>query len=297
MTTEQKQGNREHKDSVFKLLFSEPEILRELYSAIEGVDLPPDIPIDINTISGVLVKGIRNDISFIIDKRLVLLTEHQSTINPNMPLRVFRYFGKVLNKIVNYDKAFNRQLIKIPRPKFIVLYNGKSPFPEHVTLKLSDAFMDTEGLTGENDQVSLELTVDVYNINNGQNKEIQRKCDTLNEYGIFIEKIREYESTGLSLDEALKCAVKYCIENNILRDFLMKHGSEVIAMLVEEYTTEDFLKAMVEEALEEAREEGLEKGREEGREEGQNGVLELMDQGWSSEKIKAYLNEKSGSRG
>ena len=249
------QANREHKDSVFRLLFSKPEILRELYSAIEGVELPPDVPIDINTISGVLVKGIRNDISFIIDKRLVLLTEHQSSINPNMPLRIFRYFEKVLNKIVDYEKIFNKQLIKIPKPKFIVLYNGKEPYPEHGTMRFSDAFMDTEGLTVEEDEASLELTVQVYNINHGQNKEIQQKCDTLNEYGLFIDKIREYEKTGLTLEESVKGAVIYCIENNILKDFLREHGSEVVSMMVEEYTTEDFLEAMMEEAREEGREE------------------------------------------
>ena len=249
------QANREHKDSVFRLLFSKPEILRELYSAIEGVELPPDIPIDINTISGVLVKGIRNDISFIIDKRLVLLTEHQSSINPNMPLRVFRYFEKVLNKIVDYKKVFNKQLVRIPKPKFIVLYNGKEPYPEHDTLRFSDAFMDTEGLTAEEDEASLELTVQVYNINHGQNREIQQKCDTLNEYGLFIDKIREYEKTGLSLEESVKGAVIYCIENDILKDFLREHGSEVVSMMAEEYTTEDFLEAMMEEAREEKAEQ------------------------------------------
>jgi len=226
-----------------------------LYSAIEGVELPPDIPIDINTISGVLVKGIRNDISFIIDKRLVLLTEHQSSINPNMPLRVFRYFEKVLNKIVDYKKVFNKQLVRIPKPKFIVLYNGKEPYPEHDTLRFSDAFMDTEGLTAEEDEASLELTVQVYNINHGQNREIQQKCDTLNEYGLFIDKIREYEKTGLSLEESVKGAVIYCIENDILKDFLREHGSEVVSMMAEEYTTEDFLEAMMEEAREEKAEQ------------------------------------------
>jgi hypothetical protein len=75
---EQKQANRQHKSSVFSLLFSKPEILRELYSAIEGIELPPDVPVNINTISGVLVKGMRNDISFIIDNRLVVILEHQS---------------------------------------------------------------------------------------------------------------------------------------------------------------------------------------------------------------------------
>jgi hypothetical protein len=49
--------NKEYKDSVFSLLFSNPDALRELYSAIAGVELPPDISIDINTLSDVLIKG------------------------------------------------------------------------------------------------------------------------------------------------------------------------------------------------------------------------------------------------
>ena len=289
-------ANREHKDSVFRLLFSKPEILRELYSAIEGVELPPDVPIDINTISGVLVKGIRNDISFIIDKRLVLLTEHQSSINPNMPLRIFKYFEKVLNKIVDYEKIFNKQLIKIPKPKFIVLYNGKAPYPEHGTLKFSDAFMDTEGLTVKEDETSLELTVQVYNINHGQNKEIQQKCDTLNEYSLFIDKIREYEKTGLTIDEAVVYAVKYCLENDILKDFLREHGSEVISMMAEEYTTEDFLEAMMDEAREEGMEQGMQQGMEQGLEQGMQQrdqyFLNLINQGMSISEIKEQLEHK-----
>ena len=249
------QANREHKDSVFRLLFSKPEILRNLYSAIEGIELPPDVTIDINTISGVLVKGMRNDISFIIDDRLVVLIEHQSTISENLPLKIFKYIEKVYDKIVDYRKVHIKPLIRIPKPEFIVLYNGKEAFPERKTLKLSDAFADTKGLGKEKDQVYLELVVQVYNINHGQNREIQQKCEILNEYGLFIDKIREYEKTGLTLDESVVCAVKYCIENDILKEFLREHGSEVVAMMVHEYTTEDFVEAIVEHAREEGREE------------------------------------------
>jgi len=248
------QANREHKDSVFRLLFSKPEILRNLYSAIEGIELPPDVTIDINTISGVLVKGMRNDISFIIDDRLVVLIEHQSTISENLPLKIFKYIEKVYDKIVDYRKVHIKPLIRIPKPEFIVLYNGKEAFPERKTLKLSDAFADTKGLGKEKDQVYLELVVQVYNINHGQNREIQQKCEILNEYGLFIDKIREYEKTGLTLDESVVCAVKYCIENDILKEFLREHGSEVVAMMVHEYTTEDFVEAIAEHA----REEGIE---------------------------------------
>ena len=273
------QANREHKDSVFKMLFGNPEILGKLYSAITGVDLPQDISININTISGVLVKGMRNDISFTIDNRLVVLIEHQSTVNENMPLRIFKYIEKVYNKLLDYKNIHIRPLIRIQRPEFIVLYNGKKPFPETKTLRLSDAFMDIEGLTVEKDRLSLELVVHVYNINHGQNREIQQKCETLNQYGLFIEKIREYEKTGLTLDESLEAAVKYCIESDILKEFLREHGSEVISMMIHEYTTEDFIEAI--------RESERQEGREEGREEI---ALKMKNAGEPFGKISEFTN-------
>ena len=264
IVTEQKQvpmdesgyrANRQHKDGVFKLLFSRPDILRELYSAVEGVELPPDKAININTISGVLVKGMKNDISFTIDNRLIVMVEHQSTIGANLPLKLFKYAEKVYDKIVDYKKVHIRPLIKIPKPEFIVIYNGRDPFPESKTLRLSDAFMEREDLTGDKDRLSLELAVRVYNINHGQNKEIQEKCEALNGYSFFIEKVRECQRSGLTLEKAVEAAVIWCIENNILKDFLREHGSDVIAMIVDEYTTEDFVEAIIESEREEACEE------------------------------------------
>jgi len=72
------EANKKHKDSVFSTLFSTPDVLRELYSAIEGVPIPPDMPIDINTLTDVFFKGHKNDVSFTIDNRLIVLTEQQS---------------------------------------------------------------------------------------------------------------------------------------------------------------------------------------------------------------------------
>jgi hypothetical protein len=169
-------------------------------------------------------------------------------------------------------------MIKIPTPEFIVLYNGKESFPETKTLRLSDAYMEMEGLTTEKDRVTLELMVQVYNINHGQNQEIQKRCETLNEYSLFIEKIREYEKTGLALDKSLECAIKYCIEKNILKDFLREHGSEVISMMVDDYTTEDFNEAIREEALEEGQQR---KSKE---------ILQLIAQGYSLEQLKQKLS-------
>ena len=90
--------NRSYKDSVFSLLFNDPETLRELYGALEGSPLPPDLPITINTLEGVLFMERVNDISFAAGDKLVIILEHQSTVNPNMPLRCLLYLARLYEK-------------------------------------------------------------------------------------------------------------------------------------------------------------------------------------------------------
>jgi hypothetical protein len=251
--------NKEYKDSLFSRLFSNPDVLRELYSAIAGVELPPDISININTLSDVLIREQINDISFTVGDRLVVLIEHQSTINNNMPLRLLMYISSVFEKIINRRKTYWTKLEKIPRPEFIVLYNGTASYPDHKELRLSSAFMDAEGLK-LNAELPLELVVQVYNINWGHNTGILKKCEVLDNYSFLIGKIREYQKEGLSLEKALRSAVKYCIEHNKLKDFLEKHSSEVHNMLLTEYDPKEEMEALREEAWEYGLEEGLEKG-------------------------------------
>ena len=219
--------NQKHKSSVFSILFSNPDVLRELYSAIEGVNIPPDTPIEINTLTNVLIKGKLNDVSFTIDNRLVVLVEHQSTINDNMPFRMLQYVSGVYQKIINLKQMYKQKLIKIPMPEFIVLYNGDASYPEHKELRLSDAFMEIEDLKKQGDSgFPLELVVQVYNINKGHNPRILEKSTTLWNYSFFIDKIKEYRKE-FPLDEAVKRAIKYCIKNNVLSKFLEENSSEV----------------------------------------------------------------------
>jgi len=243
--------NIKHKNSVFSSLFSKPEILRELYSAIKNVNIPEYAIIDINTLSDALFMGQINDVSFTIDNRIVVLIEHQSTISNNVPTRLLMYIGRVYEKILDREKLYQKNLVKIPTPEFIVLYNGKEEYPDYNELRLSDAFIDIES------EKSLELTVKVYNINHGRNPEILEKSKNLDGYSFFIEKIRQYNKE-LTIEESVKKAVKYCIDHDILKYYLKKHSSEVINMLFEDISVEEFVAIR----SKEAREEGLEQGRE-----------------------------------
>ena len=286
--------NREHKNSVFSLLFSTPEILRELYSAIEGISLPKDVPININTLSEVLFRKQINDISFTIDDRLVVLIEHQSTLSENLPLRFLEYTGRVYEKIIDPKKRYQTKLVKIPKPDFIVLYNGKNPCPDYREMKLSDAFKDSIDLEAAKKlDIPLELTAKIYNINPGHNEDILKKSDVLGGYSTFVGKVWECEKRQLTLEESVRIAIKYCIENNVLKDFLKRNSSEVINMLFAEYNFEEEAEVIREEAFEDGIELGIEKGREEGFKLGsvktRELFLSLLDQGLSADEIKQRL--------
>jgi len=247
-------NNNKFKDSVFTMLFSEPALLRELYCALEGVTLPPDAPVSINTLQNVLFMGMYNDISFVIDNKLVVLVEHQSTINPNMALRLLMYIGRVYEKIVKGKNIYSGKRIKIPRPEFFVLYNGKEPFPDSEINRLSQAFEKLKSLSlAEKDFPALELVVKVININEGCNKEISDRCKKLAEYSAFVAKARILERKIGDRKEAIKTAIKYCQKHGILKEFLELHATEVLGMLYTEWNLDDALAVRWEEGIEEGR--------------------------------------------
>jgi len=247
--------NTKYKDSVFSFLFSDTNLLRELYCALEDVTLPDDIPITINTLQDVLFLERINDISFEIGGKLVVLIEHQSTINPNMALRLLMYIARVYEKIIGDKNVYSSRLISIPRPEFFVLYNGEAAFPDEKILKLSDAFENIGSLgLPDKDIAALELVVKVVNINQGKNEALVNKCKTLAGYSVFIAKVREFEKECEDRTEAMKLAIKYCRKNDILKDFLEKNGTEVINMLLTEWNMDDALAVRFEEGREDERE-------------------------------------------
>ena len=262
--------NTKYKDSVFSFLFSDPDILRELYCAIGNVTLAPDVPVSINTLTDVLFMDRVNDISFEIGGKLVILVEHQSTINPNIALRLLMYIARVYEKLIEKRKIYSTKHFPIPQPEFFVLYNGTAEYPDETTLKLSDSFESRAPLgLSEKEKPGLELTVKVININHGRNEEIAKRCKTLSSYSLFVGKVQECEREGLSRDEAVKKAIGYCLDHDILKVFFEENATEVMNMLLTEWNLEEAKQVW----FEEGREEGLEKGLEEGLEKAARNAL------------------------
>jgi hypothetical protein len=216
-------ANRQYKSSVFSLLFSDPARLRELYNALAGTHYDESADIAINTLQDAVFMDRINDVSFTIDNKVVVLLEHQSTINPNMALRLLLYIARIYEKLVDSKKIYSRTKLPIPRPEFIVLYNGVDDYPAESTMCLSEHFE----YTGKNDTIALELRAKVYNINKGCNPRLEEQSKVLGDYAALIAQVREYEKTGLVLKKALEKAVRWCIRYGYLRDFLKVQSFEL----------------------------------------------------------------------
>jgi len=223
-------ANRNYKDTVFRMLFSDRKNLLSLYNAVNQRDYKNPEDLEIVTLENAIYMGMKNDLAFIIDTNLYLY-EHQSTYNPNMPLRDLFYICSEYQKLVDKKSLFSSTLQKIPAPNFIEFYNGSTVIADCTDLRLSSAF---EHLTGE---AKLELIVTVLNVNEGHNAELMQHCSTLNEYAQYVARVRHY-ATDMPLNQAVERAVDECIQKGILTEFLTRNRNEVISMSIFEYDKE-----------------------------------------------------------
>ena len=246
-------SNREVKSDAFTAYFSDPKNAAQLYTALDGVKVRPE-EIHITTLESVLFVARKNDLAFVAQSKVLIISEHQSTVNFNMPLRSVIYYGRTMEKLLESRKLYRRKKILIPAPQFYVFYNGDKPFPSEKILKLSDSYLVNFP------EPMLELSTKVININLSVNHGILKQCRPLYEYSWFIERIKDYIRQGINRDLAIKHSVKDCEKNGIMTEFMREHGAEVSNMLFTQFNMED--------ALRENYEEGFEDGEEEGKEEG-----------------------------
>lgn len=258
-------SNREVKSSAFTTYFSEPKNAAALYSALEGIEVTPE-DIHFTTLEGVLFVARKNDMAFSVKNRVLVISEHQATVNSNMPLRDVIYYGRTMEKLIDPKAVYRRKQIPIPTPEFFVFYNGNEPFPSEKTLKLSDAYLD------KCDSPMLELTVKVININLPQGHALLAQCRPLYEYSWFIQRIREYIKGGMNRDDSITRAINDCETEGIMVDFVREHGTEAVNMLFTEFNMEDALEVRYEEGVE----DGIERGTKIGIERGE--LLKLIQQ-------------------
>lgn len=283
--------NNKIKNSVLIDLFYEDESAKKnqiaLYNALHEEKLPENASVRKLRIENTLYMHFQNDFSYEADEKILVIGEHQSTINYNMPLRCLMYIGRIYEGIVPVRDRYKKAIVKLPKPEFYTFYNGKEPMEKECVLRLSEAFKVQDGTD------TLELEVKVININTDAGHEILEKCPVMKEYSIFIDTIRKYQEAGEN--EAYELAIHECIEKGILADYLQKKGSEVINMLKAEYDYELDIQVQREEAYEQGEEAGRQQGEKIGRQQGevvgrQQGEAIGRQQGKQQANIDAVRN-------
>lgn len=225
--------------------------LLSLYNALNDTCYTNLDDLEITTMDNALYMSMKNDVSCIISNNLALF-EQQSTWNPNMPLRGFMYFADLYNKYISTGSLgiYRDKLVKLPTPQYYVFYNGDRDMPDKQLLKLSNAFIEPprEGC--------FEWTATILNINYGHNKKLLSNCKTLSDYGILIKMINDYKQKYNDINAAIENAIDYCIEHDVLKDFLLERKTEAMHTLLTEYDEKKTMEYLRQDAYDDGVTEG-----------------------------------------
>lgn len=276
--------NRKYKDTVFRMLFSDKERLLELYNAVSGKNYNNADELEIVTLENAVYMGMKNDLAFLLNMNIYLY-EHQSTVNPNMPLRDLFYITSEFSELVELKSLYSSALIKLPTPNFVVFYNGDIEIDDVSEYRLSDSYMTRV------EEPALELRVTVLNVNYGKNVKLKEQCESLKEYAQYVALVRKYKQETGSLDDGVKLAIEHCINEGILEDFLRKNRSEVEMTSIFEYNKEEEDRKLYEAGVEQGMEKGIEQGIEKGVKQTKRKVAcSLMKENMPLDKIASIID-------
>lgn len=250
--------NRKYKDTLFRMIFRDKKNLLSLYNALNHSSYTNIDDMEITTLEDVIYVGMKNDVSFLFSS-VMNLYEHQSTFNPNMPIRGLFYLAKIYQNYIKKEdlNIYGTERITLPVPSYVVFYNGKKEEPEYQELKLSDAYKKS----GAGIHPALECRVVMLNINLGYNKELLDNCKVLRDYSYFVNEVRKRQQSGMEMEQAVREAKRSCIEKNILKEFLERNSAEVDDVILEEFNREKYEEDLWNQAKEEGKAEGKVEGR------------------------------------
>lgn len=274
-------ANREYKSTLFVMCFKKKEDLLDLYNAVNGTDYQDPNDLEITTLDSAIYLTYKNVVSFLLGG-IMNLYEHQSTYNPNMPIRGLLYFARLFEKFITKQNLdiYNSTLQKLPTPRYIVFYNGTREQPDKTILRLSDAFLHKDSC--------LECKVTMLNINYGRNKELMEKCKRLEEYSYFIGRVKILLAQSYPLTDAINRVMDECINQNILKDILTQQRAEVLGVLLSTFNKELYEKGLKDNAYN----EGLTQGRTEGAQDKlYEQIRKKIAKGKSVEEIAEELEE------
>lgn len=242
---------RNVKDSVFTHLFQEPKYIVELYKALHPEDTEiSEESIEIVTLENVLSDGIYNDLGFLVNNKLIVLAEAQSTWSENIIIRGLMYLVQTYQDYISQEElnVYGTRKVKLPKPELYVIYTGEKQIDRDV-IHLSEEFFDGDASTIE---VSVKV---ICNSVDG---------DIINQYiqfsKIYTEQLKIYGDPRKAIVET----IRICKDKNILKEYLESKESEVEDIMFMLYDDAEINRIALRDAEKRGKSEGLEQGLEQG---------------------------------
>mgnify|MGYP006876755281 CR=1 FL=1 len=232
MLTQKIVAKRTAKNSVFLDIFQNKSYLLKLYKTLHPEDAiaTEDSLTDI-TIENVLTDNLYNDLGFIVNNKLMILIEAQSTWTMNILVRVLLYLAQSYHEYFhrtsqNYYKS---KKVRMPKPELYVIYTGnRGRKPEQISL--SQEFFD-------NADIDIEVKAKVIYESN--------KDDIINQYIIFCKVFNEQTKQHGMVQKAVTETIRLCKDRNILSEYLAKREKEVVTIMMSLFDEEQIMKSFI----------------------------------------------------
>lgn len=238
--TEQKEVmKRTIKDSVFTDLFQNKKYLLQLYKSLHPEDDVTEDDLTDVTIKNVLTDNIYNDLGFVVEDRLMIFVEAQSSVwTVNIIVRALMYLVQTWHDYFERTKQnlYKSKKVQMPMPEIYVLYTGeRKTRPSEISL--SQEFFDGK---------ECGIDVRVKMIYDG------KEGDIINQYVLFTKICNEQMKEHGRTRKAVMEAIRICKDRDVLREYLSNRESEVVSIMMVLYDEEEIMRSYVESEVYEA---------------------------------------------
>lgn len=225
-------AKRTAKNSVFLDLFQNKSYLLKLYKTLHPEDTAAteDSLTDV-TIENVLTDNLYNDLGFIVDNKLMILVEAQSTWTMNILVRVLLYLAQSYHEYLqrtsqNYYKS---KKVKIPKPELYVIFTGdRERKPEIISLS-------REFFGGADTDIEVKAKV-IYESDTD---------DIINQYIIFCKVFNEQTKQYGMTKAAVMETIRICKDRNVLVEYLLEREKEVVTIMMSLFDEEQIMKSFI----------------------------------------------------
>ena len=229
---EEVMAKRTAKNSVFLDLFQNKSYLLKLYKTLhpEDTTATEDSLTDV-TITNVLTDNLYNDLGFIVNNKLMILVEAQSTWTVNILVRILLYLAQSYHEYFQRTSQdyYKSKKVKMPKPELYVIFTGnKGRKPDKISLS-------KEFFEGADIDIEVKAKV-IYESDTD---------DIINQYIIFCKVFNKQTKQHGMTQKAVTETIRICKDRNVLMEYLAQREKEVVTIMMSLFDEEQIMKSFI----------------------------------------------------